>query len=229
MSEEYFTSQTTSEEPRGYYASEGRQSFSTPLAGVSSGRLEFERGVANVRISSEADMPDLIRARFDGVIPRIVAEGGEISIRYPHYSFFDWLRYAMVWEQQNARLLLNSTVPWDIAVNGGLSRLQADIREVRLRSFTVHGGASSVYLRLGTPEGNAPVRIFGGASHLVIFRPVGVAARLHVHGGVSSVTLDDQHFSAIGGGTLLRSTIDSADRYDVEIYGGASVVTVATE
>jgi len=231
MRDEPFSSQSTYDEPRDYSEHEQYRSFSVPLNGITGGRIQFERGISNVRIATEADMPDLIRARFEGILPRIHADGGEISIRYLHYSLYDWLKSAITWERQSARLLLNSAVPWEIAVQGGLSHLQADLRNVKLRSFDVQGGASSLYVRLGSPERTTPLRIFGGASHIVVFRPAGVAARLRIHGGVSSVTLDEQHFSAIGGGTVLNSLDASTQpgRFDVEVYGGASVVTVATE
>jgi hypothetical protein len=85
-------------------------------------------------------------------------------------------------------------------------------------------------LTLPRPTGVVPVRIGGGASNVAIHRPAGVAARLHVAGGASGLVLDGRRLGAVGGGAEWRSSdvAGAADRYEIEIAGGASDVAVAT-
>jgi hypothetical protein len=57
-----------------------------------------------------------------------------------------------------------------------------------------------------------------------------VAARIQVGDGARSLTLDDQHFGAIGGGTRWQSPRlrPDADRYDIAVSGGANTFTLQT-
>ena len=75
-----------------------------------------------------------------------------------------------------------------------------------------------------------PVRISQGASHVTFYRPTGVAVWVHVSGGLSKLSLDDQHFGAIGGDTRLETPDygNATDRYDVKISVGASDLTITT-
>jgi hypothetical protein len=123
---------------------------------------------------------------------------------------------------------LNARIPWDIEVRGGASRLIADLRELRLGSLGIYGGASRLEVMLPTPSGTAAVTILGGASNVAIRRPEGVATRLRVGGGATLLGFDDRRIGAAGGELDLRSRdYDGATgRYDVTITGGANSVTI---
>jgi hypothetical protein len=207
---------------------DARRDFAAPLAGVTRGRLVFERGAANVTLGVQRALEDLCRAHFEGPMPDVRAQGGTVAIRYRYFSFFDWLRYAVLWDAQAADVTLNGSVPWDIEIRGGASRLGADLRELALRSLEIRGGASRVDVSLPMPEGAVPIRIGGGASHVTLLHPPEVGVRLRVGGGASSLTLDDQHIGAIGGGLRLETPgyAGAAARYDVEVGGGVSHLSV---
>jgi hypothetical protein len=68
----------------------------------------------------------------------------------------------------------------------------------------------------------------GGASAVSVRRPAGVPARVRVAGGATNLTFDDERFGSLGGETRLASTgaDDAAERYDVEVDGGASKLSV---
>jgi hypothetical protein len=74
------------------------------------------------------------------------------------------------------------------------------------------------------------IEFHGGASDVTIHRPEGVAARIRVGRGVSELAFDEQRFGAIGGETRLQTPgyDGAADRYDVEVAGGASKLSVGT-
>ena len=198
--------------------------FSAPLGTASSGRLEFVRGAANVVLRADSSIGDLYRARFDGPQPEIHARDGTVTIRYPRtFHPFDW-------RKRTAEVTLNPAIPWQIEFHGGLSRLDADLSVLELVSFKVTGGASGVAVTLPRPSGTVSVRVSGGASDVSIHRPEGLAARIRVGRGVSKLVFDEQRFGAIGGETRLQ-TIDydgAADRYDVEVTGGASKLSIDT-
>jgi hypothetical protein len=193
-----------------------------PLGSASSGRLMFARGAANVTLSVDPLMEELFRARFDGPLPEVHAQDGDVTIRYPRtFHPFEWRKRA-------AEVTLNGSIPWGIEFRGGLSGLDADLSGLGLGSFEVIGGASKVAVTLPRPSDTVTLRVSGGASNVTINRPAGVAVRVRVSGGATGLALDDQRFGAIGGETRLQTPDyeGAADRYDVEVSGGASGLTV---
>ena len=192
------------------------------LGSASSGRLMFARGAANVTLSVDPLMEELFRARFDGPLPEVHAQDGDVTIRYPRtFHPFEWRKRA-------AEVTLNGSIPWGIEFRGGLSWLDADLSGLGLGSFEVIGGASKVAVTLPRPSDTVTLRVSGGASNVTINRPAGVAVRVRVSGGATELALDEQRFGAIGGETRLQTSDyeDAADRYDVEVSGGASGLTV---
>jgi hypothetical protein len=202
----------------------GAKDYTVPLGSITHGRLQFTRGAANVTLRVDYSMGDLYRARFDGPPPEVHARDGAVTIRYPRtFHPFDW-------RKRTAEVTLNPAIPWQIKFHGGLSRLDADLSVLELGSFEVTGGASGVAVTLPRPSGTVSVRVSGGASDVSIHRPEGVAARIRVGRGVSKLAFDEQRFGAIGGETRLQ-TIDydgAADRYDLEVTGGASKISIDT-
>src|SRR5262252_6657772 len=206
---------------------DGGSDFSAPLAGVSAGRLEFRRGASRVTIRGEA-MEELFRAHFDGPVPEVAVDGGTVAIRYRPLSSADWASFLWTPDDHRADIVLNSALPWDLEVRGGVSRLDANLSGLRLAGFEIRGGASNVELVLDEPRGIVPVRVRGGVSHVTIRRPAAVPVAASVRGGISKLALDDQRFGAVGGQTRVTTGAwrQATAGYDIEIAGGASHLTV---
>jgi hypothetical protein len=202
-----------------------QSTFATPLGTASRGHLEFARGASRVTIGSDGGMPDLLRARFESVAPMVLADDGRVTIEYPRISPSEWLRP----NRRAADVVLNGAIPWELVFGGGVSRLRADLRGVALRRLEIAHGASDLEVVLPEPEGVTRLRVGGGASKVTFRRPAGVAVALSIAGGSSKLTLDDLGYPSIGGGMRLssRNGGEAADRYEIEIGGGASELTVA--
>jgi len=197
---------------------------SAPLGSASAGRLEFTKGAAKVSIKGDPALSDLYQAGFVGPVPEITVIGGSVVVQQRRrFRPFDW-------RAQSADFALSTAVPWDIALRGGMWKLAADLRALRVTSVEVTGGASDIEVRLPAPAGTVPVRVSGGASKVTVLRPRGTEARAEVSGGASSLAFDDQRLGAVGGRTVLASGgfADASDRYEIRFTGGASQVTVAT-
>jgi len=196
--------------------------FSAPLGGLKRARLELVGGAANLAIVVVAGMDELYRAHFDGRIPRVKAEGGVVTVSYSRFKLFDFRKTA-------GRIALNPAVSWDIEARCGLgAKLDADLSGLPLRSLEVTHGASDVQIVLPRPKGHVRVSVAGGASSVTLKRPKDVAVRLHMTGGAASVTFDAQWVAAIAGETNLESAgfARAGDRYDLEIAGGASSISI---
>jgi hypothetical protein len=208
-----------------------RRDVSALLGDAARGHLEFASGAANLVLRVEAEMPDLFRAHFAGVVPDMEARDGSVRIRYPHFWPVDWFRYALSSTRMAADVTLNGAIPWRIEIRGGASRLDGDLSALQLEALEIGGGASRVELTLPRPSGTIPIHIGGGASHVVLHRPKGAAARIRVGGGVVKLAFDAQQFGAIGWLPRLETTgyEDTTDRYDIEIAGGAATLTIDTD
>ncbi|HWV39748.1 MAG TPA: MarR family transcriptional regulator [Vulgatibacter sp.] len=194
---------------------------SFPMVDVPAGRLEIRSGASNVRICGAPELEGLFRGGFQGRRPKVEARRGAVRMEYTRFSLFDLRRLA-------SRLELNASIPWAIALEGGVSKLDADLREVRLESLEIRGGLSHGTLHLGRPSGTVHLRLTGGTHRLLIRRPADVPVGLRVSGGANRLTLDWMHFGAVSGRSRVESPayVGATDRYDVEVTGGASGLTI---
>jgi DNA-binding MarR family transcriptional regulator len=200
-----------------------RGDFSASLEGVESARLVFASGASRLTLRVDSDITPLYRARFEGPVPEVKVEGGTVTIRYPRRPrLFDWRNRA-------AEIALNAAVPWQIEIRGGAADITTDLRGLDLSGLEIRGGASMVRVTLPEPTGTVPVGIAGGASDVTVRRPTGVPARVHLKGWATHLTFDDQISDAtIGSDVRLQSPgyDDTPRRYDIELSGSASAVTV---
>jgi predicted transcriptional regulator len=195
---------------------------SAPLAGVERGTFVFTSWASKLVLRGDAEMAELYRAQFKGPVPEVRVDGGTVTMRYPRR-----LR-TLFGSNQEAEVALNAAVPWRIELRNGVSDTTADLHGLTLAGLEIRGGASIVTVSLPAPTGTIPVRIAGGASGIAITRPPGVEASIRVKGWAAHLTFDEQTFDAVGGDGRLQSPgyADTARRYDIEVDGGASGITI---
>ncbi|HMB21396.1 MAG TPA: hypothetical protein VKP08_01130, partial [Anaerolineales bacterium] len=118
-----------------------------------------------------------------------------------------------------------------LELRGGVSNLDADLRDLQLSSVTLTGGISNTELLLPNPSGTVQIHLASGVSNLKIFRPQGVPARLKIGGGISHMAFDDQSYSSVGGGLQLETPEykTATDRYDIVLGGGVSNLVVRAQ
>ena len=192
-----------------------------PLEGIGAGRLEFTKGASQVRLTGDPGLTELYRATFEGPAPEIFVRGGTVTV-VQRRRFFQ--------RANSCNFTLAASIPWDVVLRGGMWKLDADLRPLRLSSLEVTGGASDVEIELPAPVGVVQVRLSGGASQVKLRRPKGTEARAEVSGGASQLVFDDQQLGAVGGKIALASPgFDAAvDRYEIRFTGGASQLSVTT-
>ena len=204
---------------------QGGDPFSAPLGSSRSGRLRFTGGAHGVVIRAGPNMRGLYSATFLPPMPAVAVRGGAVNIRYPR----SWMDERLdVRSSRRAEVALNATIPWEIEVRGGASRLLADLLDARLGALAIEGGVGRVEVVLPIPVGTATVVVHGGASNLAIHRPAGVPARLCVEGGVTHLRFDDRRIGAAGKRVDLCGPgyDDTMDRYDIAVTGGANNLSV---
>jgi hypothetical protein len=194
-------------------SADGSITATGPYRALSYARLVIPSGASRLEISGDPTLPGLYRMT-PGRSSRIEERDGTVTFHPGHA----------------ASLTLGTACPWEIELRGGLDRCRFDLSRLELRTIAINGGVSNVELHLGRPVGLCPVRIGGGVSKLDLLRPPAAAVRLALNGGASKLTMDTYHFGAVGGPVRWESADyrNASDRYDLEIRGGASKLTIAT-
>jgi class 3 adenylate cyclase len=192
----------------------------SPLGSARSWRLRLVRA-ANLTLGTDPSLAEPYRARFEGAPPRVRARSGVVSIEYgPRFRPPGWGRQA-------ATIDLNPAVGWRIEAAKGLSGVRADLRSARLLAVEVDDAAAWLELSLGRADGSVPLR-FSGARDLTLRRPPGTAVMVHVTGGASGLTFDEQFYKAVAGQSTWQSSgyEQASDRYEVTIAHGVRNLVV---
>jgi DNA-binding MarR family transcriptional regulator len=200
--------------------------YSAPPGDLERARLVVSSGVSMLTLRADTGMSDLYRARFEGPRPDVRAKDGVVSIRYPR-RLASWVPGG---PKRIAKVTLTTAIPWWIAIQGGASEITAELGSLNLAGLEVKGGLSMINLNLPSPSTAVPIRVSGGASQILVRRPAGVAARVHLKGWASEFTFDDEIFSNLGNDVRMQSPgfEASAPHYDIEILSSASQVTVTS-
>jgi hypothetical protein len=198
--------------------------YSAPLGELESGRLVVSCGTSRLTLRADDGMADLYQARFEGSVPDVKAKGGAVTIRYPRRLL------ALGGRQGAAEVALSVAIPWWIVIQGAAAEITTELGGLDLAGLEVTGGFSMIRLELPTPSGVVPIRINGAASEIIIRRPAGVAARVHLKGWVAELVFDDQTFSGVGNNVRLQSPgfDPTAPCYDIEVKSSASMVTITS-
>lgn len=196
---------------------------SAPLGDLASGQF-VASGVARLIVRAENATGDLYRARFGGAVPEVKAKDGVVTIRYSKRL------WSLGSREYTADVGLSTAIPWRISIKGGAAEIIAQLGGLDLTGLEVKGGMSMIHLELPRPTRVVPIRISGGASEIVVRRPPGVPARVHLTGWVSSFVFDEQTFSSVGNNVRLHSPgfEATAQGYDIEVSSSASMATITT-
>ena len=208
------------EDPTSAAGAGATSEHSAPLGGLTSARLFIRSGLSTVRIRAGREEAELYRAAFEGATPQVRLRDGRVIVQYRGLPFD--------WRQRKATFGLNTSIPWTIAIVGGVQRVEADLREVDTRRFELTGTTERIHLELGMPRGQGEVRIVGGASTIRIERPPRVPLRLAVVGGSGQVVVDGTEFGEKDGRATgeTRGWGGAKDRYDIEIVGASKMIEI---
>jgi hypothetical protein len=183
--------------------------------------LDVVSSAATVTIRCARLGPHLVRAetpRNSGVVPDLVRSG---SVKL----FLDGTGRS---GPAALTVLLNARLSWRIIDTGGASQVSVDVSRCHLSGADFAAGVSMITMRLPEPDGTVRLVLAGGASQVIVTVPAGVAARLRLDGGASSVTLGPRSFTGIAGGTVLATPgwATAAARYDIDAPAGISSISV---
>ena len=212
-------------------ATHGRLSFASgaprlalnvaPLGPTASARIIMETSASRLEFRGATASDQLLRASFDGPRPDVQAADGNASIRYRRKAIAAFTTRA-------ARIALGPAVPWTIELTGGITDLTGSLEGIRLERLEVEGGANHIDLELPEAHGTITIRVRGVASSARFRRPARVPVAVRVNGGVTRLRIDGERHEQLAGDRRFSSDAfeATADRYEIEVLGGASEVKV---
>ncbi len=200
--------------------------ISGKLGSLTQASVRVKANAAQITMEGADIGADLYRAHvvYSGNTPGVAfaESNGHLQILQGNSSgfFFQDRRFAL-------DLKLNTAVIWKIAVDSGASSDSFNLANARVSGIELHTGASREDITVGAPSGLVPITIDGGARTVNVHRPKGVAASVAVSGGAVNLTFDGRQSHAVGTVTAQTSDYNRAsDRYQIQVNGGASNVTV---
>jgi hypothetical protein len=133
-------------------------------------------------------------------------------------------------DKQIAEVMLNAAIPWRIGIQGGGSGIVTELAGLDLTGLEVKAGGSMIHLNLPSPSRAVSIKVSGGGSEIVVRRPAGVAARIHVKGWGSSLSFDGQTLYNPGNDVRMESPEyePTSPGYDIDVLSSTSMVTVTS-
>jgi DNA-binding MarR family transcriptional regulator len=186
-------------------------------------RMVAETAATRLRLAAGSPIGELIRATFLGPPANVRTSGGSVRMRYRRRMLDTRAR------EIDARL--NPSATWSIEVDGGITDLDADLRDVPFGGMHIRGGANHLSLRLPQPSGTVRIGLEGGSSEIRVNRPAGVPVSVVAEGGIAQLRLDGARQQASA--TDLRLETPGygrvPDRYLLELEGGVAHLTVRAD
>ena len=211
------------------------ESISLPLGGVQTAQVNLTVSSGVLALSGGAPSGQLLVGRFEGM----AFPAAQYSVRVGTAGDRQTLEVNLQgsWEVafpperpiSNGRWKLQhaSGVPTDIGVYGGATTLDLDLQGLNVRSLIVEAGAADIAVALPASAGRTDASFMLGAGSLDIRIPAGVAARIELEGGVSSVDIDTARFPSQGDGRYASPDFgNAANRVTITIGTGAVDITV---
>ena len=124
-------------------------------------------------------------------------------------------------------LHLTPHIPTEIRVDAGAAEIDLDLRNLDLQRLEIKAGAADIDVVMPAAAGKTEASIEVGAASLRITVPEGVAARIVVDAGLSSIQVDEGRFAQLKGDVYTSPDFArAANRLDITIEAGASHVEI---
>ena len=211
-----------------------RQAIAVNTGNATAARLELQVGAGSLTLDAEAPPGLLLAGELESrttgdtySISEAQRPGGRSVIRLNNaagreYSIFPGQAPSEEWT-----LHLTPHIPTEIRVDAGAAEIDLDLRNLDLQRLEIKAGAADIDVVMPAAAGKTEASIEVGAASLRITVPEGVAARIVVDAGLSSIQVDEGRFAQLKGDVYTSPDFArAANRLDITIEAGASHVEI---
>ena len=213
---------------RGVIAGLGNRSNKTetvaiPLGQLSTGEVRIEHGAGRLVIDGSAAPENLLNGQFTGGVSYRV-DGTRVYLAVPPYNFGFWgftPYHALDWS-----VGLNRSIPLTLRLQSGASDNQINLVDLRVTELRIEVGASSTRVTMPSRAGQTKAILKSGAAAMKVGIPEGVAAKINVQSGLSSITINSKRFPQIGNYYQSTDYDTAQNRVDISVETGVGSVEI---
>jgi hypothetical protein len=202
-----------------------KQAVSIPVESARSARIKIDHAAGKLNIQSGAASTELLNGTFGVEVDyQSKLEADQLQVKLRNSSdFWNWNPgESLDWD-----IRLNGDIPLSLDIDSGASASILNLTDLKVVALDIDTGASSTDISLPANAGNTMVDIDSGASSLIIRIPAGVAARLKVKTGITSVNVDTNRFPRLDGDFYQSADYaTAANRADITIDTGVGSVEI---
>jgi hypothetical protein len=204
------------------------EELSLPLEGAASAKLTVAFGAGQFHINGDAHPNELLSGSFVGGVEEKVSQDGDFTKVKLQPRTDDFIHVVMPWSwgARNWNFGLNKDVAWQLKFEMGASDAQVDLTDVRVTDLKVETGASNTEITLPANAGHTHVDLDGGAASVSFTVPEGVAARIQVDSGLSSIDIDRTRFPRVGNYYKSDDYETAANKVDINADFGAGSLSI---
>lgn len=172
-------------------------SFSAPLEGAQSARIEIQANTGSVQITPATDTSDLFAAdiRYIGEVnfetrdndgQRIVSLTNDDDTRLEWFNFLAFVgEDQLTWDVR-----LSDAVPTDLTVNTGTGGVDLDLSTLQLTALNINSGTGGVNVDMPEQAATYNAVVNTGTGGIDIRIPEGAAVALRISSGTGGVDID---------------------------------------
>ncbi|HZW04129.1 MAG TPA: hypothetical protein VFF68_09395 [Anaerolineaceae bacterium] len=195
------------------------------LEGATEADVEINHGAGQLQVHASTDVNRLMVGSFaGGVDTQLRREGGRALLKmsvpgdaWMSFPFTDGFRWDVGF---------NAQTPLRLRFHTGAGETQLDLRDLQVKDLVLETGASSTRLTFPAQAGFTRAKIETGAASLEMRIPEGVAARIEVESGMSSINIDTLRFPQRGKIYESADYETAANKIEIDIETGVGSVTV---
>ncbi len=204
------------------------EDLSIPLDGTVNGKLKLSFGAGQVHLNERSGANELLNGSFVGGIEHRVHKGDDLTTVNLKPSSADFMHTFMPWSwgAREWKLGLNKDVTWQLLFEMGASDAQIDLTDLRVVDLKVETGASNTEITLPANAGQTHVDLDGGAASVIFTVPEGVAARIQVDSGLSSIDIDRERFPRVGDYYKSSDYETAINKVDINADFGAGSLSI---
>lgn len=211
-----------------------RETITVNRGEATSARLEVHVGAGSLSLGGQAPPGLLIDGKLESravdhtySITESHQPGGRSVIELgsgPGREFSIWPGQG---SSEDWHLHLTPDIPTEVRVEAGAADIDLNLRGLRLQLLEIEGGAADIDVVMPAAAGRTEASIEVGAASLRITVPEGVAARIEVDAGLSSIQIDEDRFPQASDDVYISPDFErAANRIDISIDAGASHVEI---